>query len=126
MGDKIRLQIVDDSLLIRKKLIGIAEGLGYEVAGVAADGFKALEQYSEVNPDIVIMDVAMPLISGLETIERLIDQDPEARIIMVSALNQKKMVIEALEKGAKHFIIKPFVRDSLREAIEMVMEASEE
>lgn len=124
MNQGLRVQIVDDSLLMRNKMASVVKKLNYEVVGLAANGRQAIKDYEDLQPDIVIMDVAMPEMSGIETVKLMVARYPKAKIIMVSGLNQKKMVIEALENGAKHFIIKPFQIERLQEAVSHVLEAA--
>ncbi len=121
MDLKVRVLIVDDSVLMRNKLVKIVESLNYEVVGVATDGNEALKKFETLLPDIVTMDISMPNMNGLQAVEAIVSKYPKANIIMVSALNQKKMVLKALEKGAKHFIIKPFETDRFKEVVEQVL-----
>lgn len=118
---KIRVLIVDDSVLMRNKLKKVLESLNYEVVGLAADGKEAFEKFSKLLPDIVTMDISMPYFNGIQAVEQIIKHYPKANIIMVSALNQKQMVLQALEKGAKHFIVKPFETERLKQVIEQVL-----
>ena len=80
----------------------------YEIVGEAENGIEAVEMYKEENPDYVTMDITMPEMDGLEAIKAIMDIDPEAQIIVCSAMGQQKMVIQAIDAGAKDFIVKPF------------------
>ena len=118
---RVRIMVVDDSLLMRNKLIKVLDGLGYNVAGTASDGVEAIKKFDELLPDIVTMDISMPKMNGLDAVEKIIESYPSAKIVMISAINQKTLVLEAIEKGAKHFIVKPFSSNKIKSVIEQVM-----
>ena len=105
---KNKILIVDDAMLMRIMLRDIFEGSGYEVVGEADDADLALELYRETSPDLVTMDITLTTTSGIDAISRILDYDSDARIIVISALEQRKIVMEALRLGARDFIIKPF------------------
>ena len=105
---KKKILIVDDAMLMRIMLRDIFEGSGYEVVGEADDADRALELYRETSPDLVTMDITLTTTSGIDAISRILDYDSDARIIVISALEQRKIVMEALRLGARDFIIKPF------------------
>lgn len=102
-----RILIVDDSTVMRKNLHSIFIKNGHEVVGEANNGVQAIALYKELNPDLITMDITMPKMNGVEAVKHIVDSDENAKIIMVSALNQKQMVFEALKNGAKHYITKP-------------------
>jgi YesN/AraC family two-component response regulator len=102
-----RILIVDDSIVMRKNLEVILSNVGHEIVGQATNGKQAVLMYSELKPDLVTMDISMPLMSGVDAVKEITDTDEAAKIIIISALNQKQMVFEALNNGAKHYIIKP-------------------
>ena len=108
---KKKILIVDDAMLMRIMLRDIFEGSGYEVVGEADDADLALELYRETSPDLVTMDITLTTTSGIDAISRILGYDSEARIIVISALEQRKIVMEALRLGARDFIIKPFEED---------------
>ncbi len=108
---KNKILIVDDAMLMRIMLRDIFEGSGYEVVGEADDADRALELYRETSPDLVTMDITLTTTSGIDAISRILDYDSNARIIVISALEQRKIVMEALRLGARDFIIKPFEED---------------
>ncbi|MCK1999923.1 response regulator [[Brevibacterium] frigoritolerans] len=108
--------IVDDTAFMRKMLGDMLKKNGYEVIGEAGNGVEAVEQYQELNPDIVTMDITMPEKNGIEALTDIIALNPEAVVIMCSAMGQQNMVQQALEAGAKDFIIKPFKPDRVLEA----------
>lgn len=103
-----RILLVDDSLVIRLILTRILKPAGYKILGEAGDGQEALAKYKELQPDLVIMDLTMPLMMGIEAVQAIRDYDPEARIVMCSALGQKSLILEAMEAGALDYITKPF------------------
>ena len=101
--------IVDDSIVMRKNLVTIFTEGGHEVVGQATNGKQAISMYSELKPDLVTMDISMPIMRGVDAVKEIVAADPQAKIIIISALNQKQMVFEALNNGAKHYVIKPIV-----------------
>ncbi len=103
-----RVMIVDDALFMRNMLRDILSGNGFEVVAEAANGNEAVEQYRIHKPDLVTMDIVMPLKSGIEALQEIIQEDPDARVVMCSALGQESLVMEAVQSGARDFIIKPF------------------
>ncbi len=111
------VMIVDDASFMRLNLKNILQGDDYEIAGEAENGREAVEKYQELNPDIVTMDITMPEMDGLEAIKAIKDIDPGAKIVVVSAMGQQKMVIEAIEAGAEDFIVKPFKDERVLEAL---------
>ena len=90
---------------------------GYEVAGEAENGIKAVEKYAETKPDLVMMDITMPEMDGIQALKKIKEADPGATIIMCSAMGQQAMVIESIQSGAKDFIVKPFQADRVLEAV---------
>lgn len=119
MGAK-RILIVDDTAFMRMSLRKLLEQHGHEVVGEAENGADAVQKYAELKPDIVTLDITMPKMDGLAALKALLALDPDARVIMCSAMGQKSMVIEALKAGAKDFIVKPFQPQRVLEAIEKV------
>ncbi len=115
-----RVLIVDDTAFMRMMLKTIITGKGYSVVGEAEDGLDAIEKYKELKPDIVTMDITMPRMDGIESMKGILEIDPNAKIIVCSAMGQKALVIEALRLGAKDFIVKPFDADRVVEAINRI------
>ena len=113
--------IVDDSVFARKNLSKIVEGFGGKVAGEAGDGMTAIAEYDRVHPDLVLMDITMPQMEGIEAAERIVRSHPEARIIMVSSVGYQENIVAALQKGARHFVQKPVKPEVLYEVIKYVL-----
>ncbi len=120
-GQSIRYLLVDDSVFARKNLARMVEQFGGEVAGEAGDGCAAITEYERVRPDMVLMDITMPLMEGIEAAERIVRQHPEARIVMVSSVGYQENIVAALQKGARHFVQKPVKPEVLYEVIKYVM-----
>lgn len=116
----MRILIADDSLFVRSCLRKIVEEAGHEVVGEAEDGQMAVTLYAETRPDVVTMDITMPEISGLEAIKLIKDQDPSARIVVVSAMGLDPVLKKAFAHGARGFINKPFVPDKVIEELKAV------
>ncbi|QDS94598.1 Chemotaxis protein CheY [Roseimaritima multifibrata] len=112
MGTK-RLLVVDDALFMRKRIREIAETAGWEIAGEAEDGEQALAIYEQTKPDLVTLDIVMPKLDGVSTLKQLMQFDPQARVVMVSAVNQKPKLAECIAAGAIDFIVKPFDKAGL-------------
>lgn len=108
-----RLLVVDDALLMRKMIRDVATESGWEVAGEARNGVEAVELYARLRPDLVTMDVVMPQMGGLEALRKIRAGDPDAQIVMVTALDQKQTLMESIRDGAIDFIVKPFERDRI-------------
>ncbi|MBK3495213.1 response regulator [Viridibacillus sp. YIM B01967] len=117
-----KVLVVDDTMFMRHAIKTMLAGSDYEVVGEASNGKEAIEKYRELLPDVVTMDVTMPIMTGLDATKMIIDEYPDAKIIVISALGQQKMIIQALENGAKDFIMKPFDQESLLSTIVKVME----
>lgn len=117
-----KIFIVDDSYFMREMLKTILSKENYIIAGEAADGYEAIEKLQTVETDLVTLDIAMEHMDGLQTLERLIEYSPEMKIVMCSAMGQKPIVKDALEKGARDFIVKPFTSSKVLETIKKVIE----
>ena len=113
--------ICDDAAFMRKMIKDILTKNGYNVAGEAENGAKAVEKYAELKPDLVLMDITMPEMDGIEALKKIKASDPSASVIMCSAMGQQAMVIESIQSGAKDFIVKPFQADRVIEAVQKVV-----
>lgn len=107
-GSPYRFLIVDDSDFILKSLKVTITMLGGEVVGESKDGNEAIELYKKVRPDLVTCDIVMPTMNGIDVVKHLVSLDPEAKIVMVSSLGHREMIEQAVSRGAKYFIVKPF------------------
>ena len=113
--------ICDDAAFMRMMIKDILTKNGYNVAGEAENGAKAVEKYAELKPDLVLMDITMPEMDGIEALRKIKASDPSASVIMCSAMGQQAMVIESIQSGAKDFIVKPFQADRVIEAVQKVV-----
>jgi two-component system chemotaxis response regulator CheY len=116
----LRILIADDALFMRNMLREIFVKAGFQVVGEAANGVEAIERYHELRPDLVTMDIVMPLKSGIEALQQITREDPDARVVMCSALGQEALVIEAVQAGAKDFIVKPFKEERVLDVVRRV------
>lgn len=116
-----RILISDDAAFMRMMIKDILTKAGYEVAGEAENGAKAVERYNELKPDLVLMDITMPEMDGIQALKKIKENDPSALVIMCSAMGQQAMVIESIQAGAKDFIVKPFQADRVIEAVKKVV-----
>ena len=113
--------ICDDAAFMRMMIKDILTKNGYTVCGEAENGLKAVEKYSELNPDLVLMDITMPEMDGIQALKKIKENDSSASVIMCSAMGQQAMVIESIQSGAKDFIVKPFQADRVLEAVRKVV-----
>jgi two-component system chemotaxis response regulator CheY len=120
-GQPVRYLVVDDSVFARKNLGKMIETFGGEVAGEAADGLAAITEYGRVLPDMVLMDITMPQMEGIESAEKILQKHADARIVMVSSVGYQENIVAALQRGARHFVQKPVKADVLYEVVKYVM-----
>ncbi len=113
--------ICDDAAFMRMMIKDILSKNGYNIAGEAENGAKAVEKYAEVKPDLVLMDITMPEMDGIQALKKIKEGDPGAKVIMCSAMGQQAMVIESIQAGARDFIVKPFQADRVLEAVKKVI-----
>ena len=116
-----KVMICDDAAFMRMMIKDILTKNGYEIAAEAENGQKAVENYPEAKPDLVLMDITMPEMDGIEALKKIKELDPNAKVIMCSAMGQQAMVIEAIQSGAKDFIVKPFQAERVLEAVKKVV-----
>lgn len=110
--------IVDDVAFVRKTISDILKEAHYQIVGEAEDGEKAIEQYIKLRPDIVAMDIVMPQMSGIDATRKILKIDKNARIVIISALGQENLVMEAINVGAKDYILKPFSSEDILRTVE--------
>ena len=113
--------ICDDAAFMRVMIKDILTKNGYDVAGEAENGLKAVEKYNETKPDLVMMDITMPEMDGIQALKKIKAIDANASVVMCSAMGQQAMVIESIQSGAKDFIVKPFQADRVLEAVKKVI-----
>lgn len=116
-----RILIVDDAAFMRMMIRDILTKNGFEVCGEANDGMQAVEKFKELSPDLITMDITMPEMDGIVALKEIKKLDPNAKVIMCSAMGQQAMVIDAIQAGAKDFIVKPFQADRVVEAIKKTL-----
>lgn len=116
-----RVLIVDDSAIMRRSLSTILISKGHEIVGEAKNGMQAFNEYEASRPDLITMDITMPIMDGITAVEKIIARFPEAKIIMISALGQKNLVFTAIKQGAKHYIIKPFTTEKVSQVVDIVL-----
>jgi len=120
-GQSVRYLVVDNSAFARKNLARIIETFGGKLAGEAGDGKTAITEYDRLKPDVVLMDITMPQMEGIEAAEKIVQQHPEARIVMVSSVGYQENIVAALQRGARHFVQKPVKPELLYEVIKYVL-----
>ncbi len=114
MGTK-RVLIVDDALIMRQCIRDIAVEAGWQVAGEAGDGSEAVAMYNQQRPDLVTLDIVMPRTDGISALKEIMQRDPKAHVVMISAVSQKEKLAECIQAGAIDFVIKPFEKETLLE-----------
>jgi len=117
----IRYLVVDDSVFARKNVAKMVESFGGTIVGEAGDGCTAIAEFDRTDPDMVLMDITMPQMEGIEAAERIVRAHPAARIVMVSSVGYQENIVAALQKGARHFVQKPVKAEILYEVIKYVM-----
>lgn len=113
--------VCDDAIFMRTMISDILSQAGYEIVGEAETGVQAVEKFKELKPDLVTMDIVMPDMGGIDAVREIIGNDPDARILMCSAMGQQALVVEAIQAGAKDFVVKPFQPSRVLEAVQRVL-----
>jgi two-component system, chemotaxis family, chemotaxis protein CheY len=113
--------VCDDAIFMRTMISDILSQAGFEVVGEAESGIQAVAKYRERKPDLVTMDIVMPDMGGIEAVREICKADPEAKILMCSAMGQQALVVEAIQAGAKDFVVKPFQPSRVLEAVQRVL-----
>ncbi|SDO50694.1 two-component system, chemotaxis family, response regulator CheY [Alkalicoccus daliensis] len=116
-----KLLITDDAAFMRMTLKKMVTDAGFEVVAEAENGLEAVDLYKEHRPDIVTMDITMPEMNGIEALQKIREYDPEAKVIMCSAMGQQNMVVDAIQKGASDFLVKPFDESRIKESLEKTL-----
>jgi two-component system, chemotaxis family, chemotaxis protein CheY len=119
-----KLLVVDDAVIIREMIKDVARGIGWTIVGEGRNGREAIERYSATRPDVVTLDLVMPEFDGLHAVRGIREIDPSARIVVVSALDQKETLKSAFKLGASDFLVKPFDRKLLAETLEKLLETT--
>ena len=117
-----KVLVADDASFMRQMIREIVESEGFEVCGEASDGIEAIDEFRRLQPDVVTMDIVMPRKSGIDAVRGIMELDSTACVVMCSALGQETLVTEALEAGAKDFIVKPFKPESVIQTLKQVLE----
>ena len=113
--------VCDDAIFMRTMISDILAQAGYEIVGEAETGAQAVERYRQLKPDLVTMDIVMPDLGGIEAVREIVKFDPSARILMCSAMGQQALVVEAIQAGARDFVVKPFQPSRVLEAVQRVL-----
>ena len=113
--------VCDDAIFMRTMISDILSQAGFEVIGEAESGIQAVAKYRELKPDLVTMDIVMPDMGGIEAVREICKSDPDAKILMCSAMGQQALVVEAIQAGAKDFVVKPFQPSRVLEAVQRVL-----
>lgn len=113
-----RVLVVDDAPVVRLLLKSVLEKKGFTVVGEASNGNEALTKYMELMPDVVTMDITMPEADGIEGVKKILSHDPKAKIVMITAIDQRKFLLEAIKAGATDYIVKPFEDERVVTALE--------
>jgi two-component system chemotaxis response regulator CheY len=116
-----KVLIVDDAIFMRTMIADILKGAGFEVVGEASSGVEAVQMYKDLKPDLVTMDIVMPDMGGIDAVREIVKDDPGARILMCSAMGQQGLVVEAIQAGARDFVVKPFQPSRVLEAVQRLM-----
>ena len=123
---KLSVMLVDDSLIMTRKLEMMVRELGHDVVRVCNTGLEAVTAYPTIRPNLVLMDITMPDMDGIEATQRIIAADAQARVIMVTSHGQQAMVVQSLEVGARGYVLKPVVKDKLAAMIDRALKSTQQ
>jgi len=118
-----KILVVDDAQFMRMMMKNILSGAGYDIVGEGENGVQAIEKYKDLKPDLVVMDMIMPEMGGIDAVREIVKLDPGARVLMCSAMGQQALVVEAIQVGARDFIVKPFQPAGVLEAVAKALQA---
>lgn len=121
---KVRILAIDDSLVTLKILKKTLKDTEFEIVGEVTSGEEGLVKFDELKPDLVLLDIIMPGMDGIQTLENLVEKDPNVKAVMVSSMGAKEKVMESLEKGARNFVMKPYEKGTLIEVLKKVLNES--
>jgi len=113
--------VCDDAIFMRTMITDILSQAGYDIVGEAESGAQAVQRYRDLKPDLVTMDIVMPDMGGIEAVREIVKLDPDAKVLMCSAMGQQALVVEAIQAGAKDFVVKPFQPSRVLEAVQRVL-----
>lgn len=117
----LNILIADDSKIVVHLLTNMFKELGHNIAGTASNGEEALDKYIELKPDLVTMDITMPKVDGIQATKNILAQDPDALVIVITSHGQEQMIVEAVEAGAKGYILKPFRKENIDKQIKQIL-----
>lgn len=117
----VNVLVVDDASFMRKRMISVLEELGHCIAGEAENGKEAIGMYVKLKPDLVLLDITMPEVSGKDALKQIIKIDKNAKIIMCSALGSEQVIAECIVAGAKAYIVKPYNKEKVDETIKKIL-----
>ncbi|MCV6606875.1 MAG: response regulator [Campylobacterales bacterium] len=120
----LKVLVVDDSLVLRKNITKMFTELSHEIIGEAKNGIEGVAMFQDLNPDLVTMDITMPDMDGIEAVTKIMEIDPDAKVIMATSHGQEEMVIKAVQAGASGYILKPITREKLEETLSKALPKS--
>jgi len=118
---KAKVLVVDDAIFMRRMISDILKKGGHEIVGEASNGREGVGKFKDLNPDLVTMDIVMPEMNGIDAVKEIVGDNPSAKILIVSAMGQQQLVVEAIQAGAKDFVVKPFEATRVLSAVERML-----